>query len=134
MNSAKRQADVPNTPLWEKVMGLVGFLLLCSGIVYLTWMALTEKDLPPEFLFEIKYIHELDSGFLVEVDVANGGSQSVAALYIEARLDNNGEVIERSEAEFDYLPSRSNNTAGLFFHNDPRAHHLTFKALGYQTP
>lgn len=133
MRESVNPGNIPNTPMWEKVLGLFGFILLCTGFIYLGWVAIHERQLPPDIQVTIKEINELDKGYLVQVEVINSGAQSVGSLQIQAKL-RHGSESEISTAEVDYVPSNSRNSAGLFFTKDPRSGELTLRALGYQKP
>lgn len=126
------KSTASNTPLWEKILGLSGLLLLLTGFIYLGWMSLHEHDSPPDIRFVVTEINQLASGYLVQLDVHNSGTQSIAALQFEGYL--NGDAGETSRSEIDYVPSHSKSSAGLFFTHNPHAGTLTFKALGYQKP
>lgn len=130
----ERAAEVVQTPRWEKVFALMGFVLLCGGFGYLTWAAVTEEQAPPHFIFKIDEVAAVGERFLVEVEVTNLGSQSIAGLEVEGELQSDGEKPEIASAQIDYVPSKSQRDVGLFFSTDPRAGQLSFRALGYQEP
>lgn len=134
MNSPDSSNNIPNTPTWEKVLGLLGFILLCTGFLYLGWVAIGERQFPPQIHFSVKAVNQLESGYLVEVEVSNSGSHSVESLHLEARLQGQDKESEISTAEIDYVPSSSRKSAGFFFARDPRSGELSLRALGYQKP
>lgn len=134
MQSTNNNEWTSNTPMWEKILGVFGLFLITSGFVYLVWTAITEKDSPPNIVFSVTEIHAVDAGFLVQVEVANKGSQSVAALTLESKLTLESGESEQSNTQLDYLPSRSKNIVGFFFTRDPRQGSLLFKPSGYQKP
>ena len=107
--------------------------MLLAGFAYLGWTAIVETESPSDVIFNPVKISAIDKGYLVEVEVTNTGSQSMAALTIEGRLiKNDSEEIRR--AQLDYLPSRSKNYVGFFFTSDPRTGTLQFQPSGYQQP
>ena len=134
MTNPDQQLQETHTPTWEKVLGVCGLLLLVSGIIYLSWTAIKENGAPPDVLFSVVEISQASNGFLVEVEINNKGSQSVAALHLEGHLAMESGSEETSHAEVDYLPSRSKSYAGFFFSTDPRNGTLTFRPSGYQEP
>lgn len=134
MNELEKKTDDIHTPLWEKLLGIVGLLLLLAGFIYLGWMAIHEDDTPPDVLFSITRISQVSDGFLVEVEVTNNGSQSLAALHLKGSLTIEDGEPEINQAQVDYLPSRSKGHAGFFFSRDPRTGTLEFKPSGYQEP
>ena len=125
---------IQHTPTWEKIVGLLGLTLLCIGFAYLGWAAITEQDKPPNIVFTVTEINDLETDFLVQVEVANTGFKSVAGLDIEGRLIPRNGSPETSTAEVDYVPSGSSRSVGLFFNSDPRVGTLSLRALGYQEP
>jgi|SRR5690606_1423729 len=134
MKSNMNPAGIPNTPMWENVLGFFGFLLLCLGFTYLGWVALTEQQTPPEIAFHINEINTLENGYLVQLEISNSGSQSIAALHFEGHLVLQEGEPEISSGTVDYVPAHSKSNIGLFFENDPGKGELKFKALGYQEP
>ena len=122
------------TPLWEKIVGGLGLVLLCAGFIYLTWTALNNEKSPPDISFDIDAITAMEAGFLVTVNVSNSGSESAAALQVQGVLSKNGVESETYTMEIDYIPSRSTREIGFFFKKDPRTGLLEFNALGYQKP
>lgn len=122
------------TPLWEKILGIAGLLLLITGFFYLGWMAINEDDTSPDVIFSINKISPVSKGFLVEVEITNTGAKSLAAVYLEGQLTDNNDETEISYTQLDYLPSHSKSYAGFFFNADPRTGRLEFKPSGYQEP
>ena len=134
MKSLEQNTSDTHTPLWEKLLGTLGLLLVLAGFIYLGWMAIHQNEAPPDVSFNITRISQVSDGFLVEVEVINQGSQSLAALYLEGRLTIGDGEPEINHAQVDYLPSRSKGHTGFFFSRDPRAGTLEFKPSGYQEP
>ncbi len=129
-----RRSETPATPVWEKIVGLVGFFVLCTGFAYLARAAVTENHAPPQFQFNVEEIKELGSGYLVKVEVANSGYESVAALQMEGRLEGSAQEPETNAIQVDYVPSQSSRKVGFFFQDNPENGKLSFRALGYQEP
>lgn len=121
------------TPLWEKLVGILGLILLCAGFFYLSWVKITAGESPPEILFRVNNVVPLDSSFLVNVTVRNRGFQTVTALQVQGVLQV-GDEEERNKLAIDYLPANSTRDIGFFFKSDPREGALEFKALGFQAP
>lgn len=134
MQSQSNDEQPTKTPAWEKILGVFGLLLIGTGFIYLGWAALTENDLPPNITFRVIEINPVDAGFVVQVEVVNKGTQSVAVLTLEGKLTMESGESESSSTQLDYLPSRSKSTAGFFFIQDPREGSLFFKPSGYQEP
>ncbi|HSC68384.1 MAG TPA: hypothetical protein VLC79_11860 [Cellvibrio sp.] len=122
------------TPLWEKCVGTLGLLLLCTGFVYLTWAEMTAQKSPLHIIFNVEKIVPVDKQFAVIVEVGNTSLQSAAALQVEAILLQDGKEMETNTAQIDYIPSNSTRTIGFFFEQDPGLGKLEFRALAYQQP
>ena len=122
------------TPLWEKIVGVAGLVLLCVGFAYLSWEKITREKSPLHISFAIDSIVEVETEFLVKVKVENAGFQSATALQVEGALLMDGKEVETHEMQVDYIPSNSNRRIGVFFKQDPRLGTLEFRALGFQEP
>src|SRR5690606_19966954 len=126
---ARNNPSVVQTPTWEKVLGLFGFVFLCAGIAYLAWSAWSDEKLPPDISITVNSIKPISKGFLVKVNVVNKGSEAVSLLQVEGQLINSAGETETSVAELDYLASYSTGHAGLFFTTDPGQGDLQLRPL-----
>jgi|SRR5690554_3126284 len=126
--------NLPKTPLWEKLVGLMGFLLICFTVIYLVWSAFSNTNQPPDIHFSVVRTESLEQQFLVLVDVKNSGDKAVSDLHLEASLSNPNGHIQRSTAQVSYLAPDSNQRVGFYFTSDPAEGELTFTPLGYQEP
>lgn len=122
------------TPLWEKLVGALGLVLLCCGFIYLTWAEVSADESPLHIVFAIDKITEINTHYLVTVDVENTSHKSAAALQVEGVLVAKGLEVETSSAQVDFLPSSSMRTINFFFKKDPRSGTLEFRASSYQEP
>jgi uncharacterized protein (TIGR02588 family) len=124
----------PVTPLWEKIVGMLGLVLLCFGFAYLSWEKLTKEKSPLHISFAVGNIIEVETEFLVRINVENTGFQSATALQVEGVLSKDGKEMESHKMQIDYIPSNSDRSIGFFFKQDPRLGTLEFRALGFQEP
>ncbi len=122
------------TPLWEKIVGVAGLVLLCVGFAYLSWEKITRERSPLHISFAIDSIVEVETEFLVKVNVENAGFQSATELQVEGVLLKDGKKIESHKMQIDYIPSNSGRRIGFFFKQDPHLGALEFRALGFQEP
>lgn len=122
------------TPLWEKLTGLAGLILLCGVFLVLLWRALTDLDGQVEIVIEPIGVHPSGDYYLVLVEVENRGSQTVADLSIQGQLQHPDGSSEIAELTVDYLPAGSRQEGGLFFTRNPNAGRATFRPIGYQKP
>lgn len=125
--------NLSETPLWEKLTGLLGFILICFTFGYLLWTAISNKDLPPTIHFKVIATQSLEKNYLVMVDVENIGDKAATVLNLEGRLKiANG--LQRSTAQVDYLASKSTQRVGFYFKSNPADGELTFMPMNYQEP
>jgi uncharacterized protein (TIGR02588 family) len=132
--SSKTSADSRHRIEW--IVGSIGFVLVVGVVTFLLlqWHRATVSPVPLSFSFRVLSIDRAGDKHLVKFKVLNQGSTTVAALLVEGSLLRDGKAIESSEANFDYVPSRSEREGGLFFVNDPRAFQLALRAKGYSLP
>lgn len=123
-----------STPLWERVIGAIGFLLVCFTIVFLIWSAINKESGSPQIRFQVHDISFIEERYLVLLDVYNAGDLTAADLQLQAQLiDINGND-ESAVARIEYLPARSTRRVGLYFDGDPNIGELQIRASGYQEP
>lgn len=119
---------------WEWLVAAIGLVLLVASIGYLTYDAVAGNGDVPVPTLRVTGIEPQGTHFLVRLQVVNAGRATAADLRVDGELRRDGEVVERSETTFDYLPGRSAREAGLFFRHDPRALELVLTARSYQQP
>lgn len=121
-------------PFWEWVVAGLGLALVLACLGYLTLQAMAGPPTPPDPRIEVVAVHAQGSRFLVVLRVANHGKATAEGLRIAGELKQGDAVLERSEAEFQFLPGESTRQAGLFFRRDPRRFTLELQAVSYQEP
>ena len=121
-------------PLSEWVVAFIGLVLLVFSLGYLAYHAFTSPHTAPVPVVELLGIDQQGSRFLARVKVTNRGPTTAERLSVAGRLKRQGEVVEESATEFDFLPGASSREAGLFFSQDPRAFQLELFARSYQKP
>lgn len=126
--------DVVHTPLWEKLVGVAGFILLCIAIAVLLGNVMSGDERPPLITFDNINIAAEENRFRVDVDVFNIGGTSVSDLEVEAQVMRDDGSIEISSLRFDYLPAESRRTGGVFFEADPRNGNLAFRPKSFIEP
>jgi uncharacterized protein (TIGR02588 family) len=126
--------NLAETPLWEKLAGLIGFLLICVTVVYLLWAAINNKNQPPTIHFNVIGTQSLEKQYLVLVDVENIGEKTATDLHVEGQLKSANDLIQRSTAQVDYLAAQSTQRVGFYFKSNPADGELTFTPMNYQEP
>lgn len=126
--------DKNSIPLLERIVGVIGFLMVAGIVIYLISQAIWGNHSPPTLLIEQTAITAVENGYLVQAKVTNQGGMTAANVIIEGELMQEDESIETSEASIDYIAAESNNHIGLFFTQDPAQYTLELRALGYQEP
>lgn len=130
----KRENVFSRTPLWEKLVGLLGLMLICGTIIFLLWSAPRTDEEALDFSFTVHEAMALGSRFLVLLDVRNTGDHTASELGLEARLSPQQGDTESVEMTIAYLAAGSTQRVGIYFDTDPRDGNLEFRALGYQKP
>jgi uncharacterized protein (TIGR02588 family) len=124
------------TPFWEKMVGVVGLLLVLSVLGFLLYAASVPQT-GPEIVAEVQAITPQAGGYLVAFDAANHGRKTAAAVAIAGALYDpaqGDEPIETAEVTFDYIPDQSNRSGSLLFEHDPRLFELRLQVKGFMDP
>src|SRR5687768_627595 len=91
----------------EAASAAVGAVLAIVTLGVIAWDGWREEDRPALVELAAQSVHEHPAGFVVEIVAFNSGDATAAALLVEGTLNRGDEVVETSEATFDYLPRRS---------------------------
>lgn len=126
--------NLSNTPLWEKMVGLMGFVLICFTVAYLVWSAFSNANQPPTIQFSVVKIETLEQQYLVLVDVKNTGDKTASDLLLEARLTSADGSMQSATSQVSYLAPSSSQRVGFYFTSDPAKGELNFTPMGYQEP
>ncbi|MGH6924285.1 MAG: hypothetical protein ACRED5_11160 [Propylenella sp.] len=118
----------------EAIAGALGAALALGTIGIIAWEAVSGDSAPPVLVVEALGVRPSDDGFLLEVRVSNRGDETAAQAVIEGTLSEDGQVVETSEATFDYVAEGSTRRGGLFFAKDPRTFEIALRAKGYARP
>jgi len=121
-------------PFWEWVMAGVGLLLLLASLGYLGWQAVQGPKTPPAPQVQALGVEPQGQRYLVRFRVHNGGDVTAEQLHVVGELRQQGQVVEQSETDFDFLPGGSSREGGLFFTRDPRGLQLDLQARSYRKP
>lgn len=128
------KSEQTSTPLWEWALAAIGVVLVGIAIGSAFYRALTQEETPPQIEVKVVAVKPSSSVYVVEFEVRNAGTQTAAALTIEAQLLTSGEPVETSTATLAYSPGNSVRRGGIFFTKDPNAFALKIRALGYESP
>jgi uncharacterized protein (TIGR02588 family) len=126
--------NLSKTPLWEKMVGLMGFVLICLTVIYLVLSAFSNTNHPPNVQFNVVNIEALEQQYLVLVDVKNTGDKTASDLLLEARLMSVDRSMQSATSKVSYLAPSSSQRVGFYFTSDPAKGELTFTPMGYQEP
>lgn len=123
------------TPVLEWISAAVGLVLTLTMVGFIGWQAWTSTGRePPAIEVQVRQILPQADGWVVEIAAVNRSPATAAAVQIEGRLTDGPDVVATSQATLDYVPGHSERAGGLFFREDPRAHALDLRALGYARP
>ena len=133
--SAGPQSGTKSVPVLERIAAGVGLALMLAIVGSVGWKAYQETgDQPPSIEVRTERIVAAGGGWVVEFMAVNRSPSTAAAVQIEGRLSRDGGEVATSQTSLDYVPGRSERGGGLFFEEDPRAHELSLRALGYTEP
>ena len=124
------------TPLWEKLAGLIGLLLVLGVLGFLLYDA-AQPQTEADIRTSVQSITAQTGGYLVLFDAANRGRTTAAAVLVEGALyepSGGDEPLETAEMTFDYIPDQSDRTGLLLFENDPRGYDLRIRVKGFMKP
>lgn len=123
---AKKKTPAPGHPLLQWAMAVLGLIVTAGVVAALAWEAML-PDAPPALSARILRVDSTPLGHVAEVQVANAGLDTAAAVDIEGVLGD-----QTATATLDYVPGRGHATAWLRFDADPRAAQVTVK--GWSAP
>lgn len=126
--------DQKAPPLWEWLLAGIGVILVGVAIGTAFYRALTQENTPPQIDVRVVTVKSASAGYVVEFEVRNTGTQTAAALNIEAQLLKGGEAVETGTATLAYSASNSVRRGGIFFTKDPNAFEIKIRASGYESP
>jgi uncharacterized protein (TIGR02588 family) len=127
------QSESP-PPLSEWVAAAVGLVLLVASVGYLLHDGLTAPEQAPSPVIQVLALEPDGDRFLVRLRVRNQSGSTAAGLRVEGELKQGGQVVERSETEFEHVPGHSEREGGMFFSRDPRRLELVLTARSYRKP
>jgi len=129
----KRQDS--GTPILEWISAAIGLVLTLAMFGFIGWQAWTSTgEELPAIEVRVQRIVPAAGGWVVEIAAVNLSPATAAAVQIEGELKDGERVLATSQATLDYVPGNSEKRGGLFFREDPQAHGLEVRALGYARP
>ena len=126
----------PETPLWEKLAGLLGLLLVLGVLGFLVYEGLRPRS-EAAIGTTVETITPQLGGYLVTFEASNSGRQTAASVLVEGALYDPAspeEPVETTEMTFDYIPDQSDRTGALVFERDPRQYDLRLQIKGFMDP
>jgi uncharacterized protein (TIGR02588 family) len=134
---AQRATQTPaETPFWEKIVGVLGLLIVAGVLGFLLYAAF-QPQTAPQIIAEVQAITPQPGGYLVAFAAANQGRKTAAAVAIEGALYDPAQgdaPIETAEVTLDYIPDQSDRSGSLLFEHDPRAFELRLQVKGFMDP
>lgn len=129
-----RPSEDPVKRRLEATAAAIGAVLAIGTLGVIVWDGVRDQDRPALVTLKAEATHAHEPGFVVEIVAFNSGDETAAALLVEGTLRQGDQVIETSQATFDYVPIRSERRGGLIFSQDPRRFELVLTAKGYIEP
>lgn len=130
----QEEPTTPQTSTWEWLVAALGLIVTLAMIAFMVREAVNGPSGPPDVVMRTVTVTHGGGGYLVSFQAENRGGRTAAGVIVEGTLEADGEEIEASETELDYLPARSSKRGGLWFREDPRRYRLELRARGYEEP
>lgn len=121
-------------PLLEWICAAIGAMLVAATLVTVALQIPGEDKATPRLRVQAVDVVAAEEGHLVRFAVTNASQATAAAVEIEGRLSQDGQVLESSRVTLDYAPRGSTARGGLWFTRDPACCTLSLRAMGYQEP
>jgi uncharacterized protein (TIGR02588 family) len=119
------QSQRRDIPIGQRIFAAIGAVFVLASIATLLYSVSTShsvstsRDSGPILSVRVGSIKRVARQFLVIVEVRNEGGSTAADTLIEAVLQQDGSVIERSGVILDFVPPKSCQQAGVLFERDP---------------
>ena len=128
------RSPLAGTPLLERLLAVMGALLLGSGVAFLVHDGLTRDDEPGGITIHVDEIRAAAGDYVARFTIHNGGGETLSQLHLTARLMDGDAEIESARASVDYLPGHAKQEGGFYFDHDPRRYVLSIRPEGYVEP
>jgi uncharacterized protein (TIGR02588 family) len=132
--TTRREGGDKSRPLLQWIASGTGLVLAVTGTGYIVWNGITASDGPPSVTVELEGTVELGDGYVAEIVAENHAAATAAHVTVAGELKRDGQTIETSRTEFDYIPGHAMRNGGLYFQQDPREFELELRAYGYSRP
>lgn len=109
--------------------------MVVAVVAFMVYEAATLSPHPtPRLAIRIDTVVAYASGYIVELRAINSGDATASGVLVQGELRADTGVVERSEVTVDFVPARSWRRAGLVFAQDPRAHRMDVRPVGFDRP
>jgi uncharacterized protein (TIGR02588 family) len=133
--SGRGGKSVTTSPQLAEWVSLVVSVLLIVGLAgYLLYEALQSNEplVPVEVQPSFNQVTEANGRFILPVNIANRGQQTLRSLKIEVDYRSLDSTTATIETLLDYLGERSEQTAYFYFEEDPRKLDVKVRPASYQ--
>ncbi|TKT69714.1 hypothetical protein [Aquamicrobium sp. LC103] len=129
------KAPIVTAKTVEWIIGVASGVLVCSGLVYFGYKAISSDGRPPSFTATMESVENIDGDFHVTVLLRNHGDETAADVVVRGTLDPGPGGVEEREIQFTYVPAGSSRRGALLFSTDPAtAARFEFEVVGYTEP
>lgn len=125
---------MPDTPIWEKLVGIVGLVIILLTISSLVNSALRKNGDSPVFVFEVMETTQISNGYLVHVEVTNTGDLTAESIELGAHLKLPEGEDERVSVSVEYFVPGVVQEFRFYFSQDPALGELSFYPLSFHIP
>ena len=110
---SSRKTAAANHPVLQWIMAALGLVVTLTAAGILAWDAMQPPS-PPDLTARVTDTRRAAQGFIAEVEIANLGRATAAAVQVEGRSGG-----QTASATIDYLPGRGRARADLAFSGAP---------------
>jgi uncharacterized protein (TIGR02588 family) len=128
-----REQSAPSRTAAEWVVFAVSALVLAAVVTVITADALGTRR-PPAFITTVGTVAERNGAHYVTVAVENEGDTTAASVRVDARLLQDGEVVEQATQTLDFLAGDERRQVRFVVERDPRALELQAVVSSFQVP
>lgn len=110
----------PQKNALEWAVFAVSAILVAAVAAVLIVSGARSAHTPPSLVIESGAVEKDGDAYRVPIKVRNTGDETAEQARIEVELTANGEIVERAELTFAFIPKRSSREGWVELHRDPR--------------
>lgn len=130
----RNQGGHRGAPLSEWIMAIVSSVLVLGMLAFTLAEAFRRPGGPARMSVQVDSVVRINEGYLALISLRNDGGETAASVQVHGELRSGAERVEESQVTLDYVPVGADRSAALNFRNDPAAHRLVVRVVGFTPP